>query len=148
MVSTYSLRPVYTFLYKIINGYVTASFVQKKICDFVVQKIFLRTHAFLNPPPLYALVRIWLDPSPPPLCVRTMWMIHDGYFYAVNETTEIQHIKPSTVKVYNYLKKLDKNLERTHFKSTLESFVKNGYFVAQGEARKNQFFQLNHLKIF
>ena len=69
-----------------------------------------------------------------------MWKIRDGYFYVVNEITEIQHIKPSTVKVYHYLKKLDKNLERTHFKSTLESFVKNGYFVAQGEARKNQFF--------
>ena len=26
------------------------------------------------PPPLYAIVRICLDPSPPLLCVRTMWM--------------------------------------------------------------------------
>ena len=30
MVSVYSLRPVYTFLYTIINGNVIASFVQKK----------------------------------------------------------------------------------------------------------------------
>ena len=30
MVSVYSLRPVYTFLYTIINGYAIASFVQKK----------------------------------------------------------------------------------------------------------------------
>ena len=25
-------------------------------------------------PPLCAIVRIWLDPSPSPLCVRTMWI--------------------------------------------------------------------------
>ena len=31
-------------------------------------------------------------------------------------------MKPSTVKVYQYMKKLDKNLEEAHFKSTSESF--------------------------
>ena len=45
-------------------------------------------------------------------------------FYAVNAIRKIQHIKPQTVKVYQYLKRLDKNLEEAHFKSTLESFVK------------------------
>ena len=43
-------------------------------------------------------------------------------------------------------KKLDKNLEEAHFKSTLESFIKNGYFLEK--QRKNHFFQLNCLKIF
>ena len=41
--------------------------------------------------------------------------------YAVNATRKIQHIKPLPAKVYQYLKKLDKNLEEAHFKSTLES---------------------------
>ena len=45
-------------------------------------------------------------------------------FYAVNAIRKIQHIKPPIVKVYQYLKRLDKNLEEAHFKSTLESFVK------------------------
>ena len=51
------------------------------------------------------------------------------YFHVINAIRKIQHIKSSPEKVYQYLKKLDKNLEDAHFKSTLESFVKNGYFV-------------------
>ena len=62
--------------------------------------------------------------------------------YAVNAIRKIQHIKPSTAKVYQYLKKLDKNLEEAHFKSTLESFVKNGYFVVQGEAEEESIFSV------
>ena len=50
-------------------------------------------------------------------------------FHAINAIRKIQHVKSSPAKVYQYLKKLDKNLEDAHFKSTLESFVKNGYFV-------------------
>ena len=59
------LRPVYTFLYIIINDNVIASFVQKKIvlrfCGPII--VFLRTYATLSPPPipptsLYAIVRI------------------------------------------------------------------------------------------
>ena len=78
MVSIYSLRPVYTFLYKIINGNVRASFVQtKKSFEILWSKknffAYVR-NLEIPPPPLYAMVRIWLDPSPPPLCVRTMWM--------------------------------------------------------------------------
>ena len=35
----------------------------------------MRTYVTLSPPyPLYAIVRTWLDPSPPHLCVRTRWM--------------------------------------------------------------------------
>ena len=53
MVSVYSLRPIYTFLYTIINGNVIASFVQKKekFWDFVVQKNFfcVRTQPWKPP---------------------------------------------------------------------------------------------------
>ena len=78
MVFIYSLRPVNTFLYTMINGNVIASFTKKeKFWDFVVQKNFF-LHTFfcleLPLPPLQAIVRIWLDPFPPPLCVCTMWM--------------------------------------------------------------------------
>ena len=77
MVPIYSLRPVSTFLYIIINGNAIASFVKKR--RFCGPKIFfLRTYTALTLPPilppLYAIVRIRLDTSPPPLCVRTMWM--------------------------------------------------------------------------
>ena len=79
MVSIYSLSLVYTFLYIKINDNVIASFVQKKKSFEILwsKKFFLRTYATLNPlppPPLYAIVRIWLDPSPTPLFLRTMWM--------------------------------------------------------------------------
>ena len=45
-------------------------------------------------------------------------------FYAVNPIRKIQHKKPPTAKKHQYFKKLDKNLEEAHFKSTLEGFVK------------------------
>ena len=61
-------------------------------------------------------------------------------FYAVNAIRKTQHIKSSSsAKVYQYLKKLDKNLEEAHFE-TLESFVKNGYFAVQGEAEEESIF--------
>ena len=60
-------------------------------------------------------------------------------FYAVNAIRKIQHIKSSSAKVYQYMKKLDKNLEEAHFE-TLESFVKNGYFAVQGEAEEESIF--------
>ena len=50
-------------------------------------------------------------------------------FHAINAIRKIQHIKSSPAKVYQYLMKLDKNLQDAHFKSTQESFVKNGYFL-------------------
>ena len=59
------------------------------------------------------------------LSFRFLWLC----FHAINAIRKIQHIKSSTAKVYQYLKKLDKNREDAHFKSTLESFVKNSYFV-------------------
>ena len=67
MVSIYSLRPVYTFLYN--NKWQCNTFFCTKketFLDFVVQKIFLRTYATLKPTStLYVIVRIWFDSSPP-----------------------------------------------------------------------------------
>ena len=62
-------------------------------------------------------------------------------FYAINAIRKIQHIKSSSAKVYQYMKKLDKNLEEAHFE-TLESFVKNGYFEVQGEAEEESIFSV------
>ena len=78
MVSIYSLRPVYTFLYTI-NGNAIAFFVQKKKSFEILWSKIIFFFAYvrnLEPPPypLYAIVRTWLDPSPPHLCVRTRWM--------------------------------------------------------------------------
>ena len=45
-----------------------------------------------------------------------------------------------------YLKKLDKNLEQAHFKSTLEISVKTGYFAVQGEAEEESIFSVKSFK--
>ena len=48
---------------------------KEKFWDCVVQKkFFCRTYATLKPFHLYAIVRIWVDPSLSNLCVRTMCM--------------------------------------------------------------------------
>ena len=73
MVSIYGLRPVYTFLYAIINGNVIVSFVQKK--KSWSKKFFAHVRNLETPaPPLYAILRIWLDPSPPLPFVRTYYV--------------------------------------------------------------------------
>ena len=54
--------------------------------------------------------------------------------YAVNAIRKIQDVKPSAAKVCQYLKKIAKNLEEAHLKSSLEIFFKNIYFAVQGEA--------------
>ena len=78
MVSFYSLRPVYIFLYIIINCNVIVSFVQKRKRFEILwskNKFFcVRTQPSNPLPSMYTIVRIWLDPSPPSLCIRTMWM--------------------------------------------------------------------------
>ena len=73
MVSNDSLRPVYTFLYTIINGDVIASVVQKKKSfeiSWPQKNLFcVRTQ------PCTQTCAFGLTPlCPPPLCVRTMWM--------------------------------------------------------------------------
>ena len=68
MVSIYSLRPVYIFLYTIINDNIMTSFLQKKRSFEILlsKKIFFCMYATWDPPPpLYAIVGIWVDPSPP-----------------------------------------------------------------------------------
>ena len=72
MVSIYSLRSIYTFLHTIMSGNIIASFVQKrKVLRFCGWKKFFFAYVQnleTPPPPLYAIVCIWLDPSPSPLC--------------------------------------------------------------------------------
>ena len=78
MVSVYSWRPVYTFLYTIINGNIIASFVHKKFFFEILwskKKFFCVRTQLWNPPLPLVRNRTHLAwPSPPPLCVRTMWM--------------------------------------------------------------------------
>ena len=69
-------------------------------------------------------------------------------FYVVNAIRKIHHIKPSTFKPYQYLKRLDKNLEGEHFTSTLESLLKMVILQCKEKQNKNQVFQFNRLKIF
>ena len=43
----------------------------KLICNFFI----LRKYAFVRPlPPLYANIRFFVTPLPPPSCIRTKWM--------------------------------------------------------------------------
>ena len=68
MVSIYSLRPVYTIVYLIINDNVLASFEEKKKSFKILwskKKIFFALIRNLEPPPpispLYARVCSWLE---------------------------------------------------------------------------------------
>ena len=70
---------------------------KQKFWDFVVQKdLFCVCTQPWNPfpPPLYVIVRIWLDSSPLPLCVRTMWMTPIGIIKKNTITQLIHLLKP------------------------------------------------------
>ena len=100
MISIHGLRSVYTFLDTMINGNVIASFVQKKSKSFEIlwsKKIYfayVRNLETPSHPPLYVIVRIWLDSSPLPLCVRTMWMTPIGIIKKNTITQLIHLLKP------------------------------------------------------
>ena len=69
-------------------------------------------------------------------------------FYAVNAIRKLQNIKPSTGKAYQYLKKLDKNLEKFILNPLWKVLLKLVVLQLKEKQRKNHFFQLNHLKVF
>ena len=69
MVSIYSFRPVYTFLYTIINGNVIASFVQKKKSFEIVwsKKFFFFAHVRNHDPPPPSCTQSYAFGLAPPL---------------------------------------------------------------------------------
>ena len=130
MISIYSLRLLSTFIYTIINDNVLASSVQKKRKYFEIlwsKKFFLRTYATLKPPPppLYAIVRIWLDPSPPPFYVRTMWMTPNLETFSSLQNKLSSLIKTSKQEYFSKIaKKLsDASISSKTYWSILKSFL-------------------------
>ena len=82
------------------NGNVTASFVQKKksFKIFWFKKFFcvyMRNLETPRPPwpPLYAIVSFRLDLSPPPLCVRTMWMTPRAFQIQIPSSVACHYMK-------------------------------------------------------
>ena len=90
-----SLKPgLHFFLHN--NKWQCNSFfcIKKEIYwDFVVQEnFFAYVHNLESPTPLYAIVRTWLDLSPPPLCVRTMWITPNSCYLHLIHITRIFYI--------------------------------------------------------
>ena len=129
MISIYSLRLLSTFLYTIINDNVIASSVQKKenILRFCGPKKLLRTYATLKPPPppLYAIVHIWLDHSPPPFYVSTMWMTPNLETFSSLQNKLSSLIKTSKQEYFSKIaKKLsDASISSKTYWSILKSFL-------------------------
>ena len=91
MVSIYSLRPIYTFLYTIINGNVIASFVQKKKHFEILWSV--RTQSWNPPPPCTQSYAFGLTPALP-LCAYVLcgWPLIVWIWVKISTIFYLMHI--------------------------------------------------------
>ena len=69
-------------------------------------------------------------------------------FYAITAIRKVQHIKPSSEKIYQYLHKINKDAEKSLIISTIENLVRNGYLKVEGEGENESIFILKSFEDF
>ena len=56
--------------------------------------------------------------------------------YAIIYIRKIQHLKPSTEKIHNHLKKINKDLQYESFFKLMYHLVQNGFINIQGDGNE------------
>ena len=69
-------------------------------------------------------------------------------FYAITAIRKVQHIKPSSEKIYKYLHKINKDAEKSLIISTIENLVRNGYLKVEGKGQNESIFILKSFEDF
>ena len=69
-------------------------------------------------------------------------------FYAITAIRKVQHIKPSSEKIYKYLHKINKDAEKSLIISTIENLVRNGYLKVEREGENESIFILKSFEDF
>ena len=60
--------------------------------------------------------------------------------HAIIYIRKIQHLKPSTEKIHNYLKKIDKDLQYESFSKIMDELVQKEFINIQGDSNKESIF--------
>ena len=61
-------------------------------------------------------------------------------FHAIIYIRKIQHLKPSTEKIHNYLKKIDKDLQYESFSKIMDQLVQKEFINIQGDGNEESIF--------
>ena len=61
-------------------------------------------------------------------------------YYAIIYIRKIQHLKPSTEKIHNYLKKIDNDLQYESFSKIMDQLVQKEFINIQGDGNEESIF--------
>ena len=69
-------------------------------------------------------------------------------FYAITAIRKIQHIKPSTEKICQYLYKINKNVDKNLLVQNIEVMIRKGYLKIEGDDEQESIFILKSFDEF
>ena len=69
-------------------------------------------------------------------------------FYAITAIRKIQHIKPSTEKIYQYLYKINENVDKNLLVQNIEVMIRKGYLKIEGDDEQESIFILKSFDEF
>ena len=69
-------------------------------------------------------------------------------YYAISTIRKVQHSKPSKEKIFNYLKKLDKDVKQDYFMINLENLIGKKYVEAQEHGEQESLFLIKSFELF
>ena len=69
-------------------------------------------------------------------------------FYAITAIRKIQHIKPFTEKIYQYLYKINKNVDKNLLVQNIEVMIRKGYLKIEGDDEQESIFILKSFDQF
>ena len=69
-------------------------------------------------------------------------------YYAISTIRKVQHSKPSKEKIFNYLKKLDKDVNHNYFVINLENLIDKQYVEVQEHGEQKSLFLIQPFDLF
>ena len=69
-------------------------------------------------------------------------------YYTISTIRKVQHSKPSKEKIFNYLKKLDKDVNHDYFMINLENLIEKKYVEVQEHGEQESLFLIKPFELF
>ena len=69
-------------------------------------------------------------------------------YYTISTIRKVQHSKPSKEKIFNYLKKLDKDVNHDYFMINLENLIDKKYVEVQEHGEQESLFLIKPFELF
>ena len=69
-------------------------------------------------------------------------------YYAISTVRKVQHSKPSKEKIFNHLRKLDKDVNHNYFMINLENLIDKQYVEVQEHGEQESLFLIKPFEMF